>query len=135
MFCDLALQFVDVFVEASAKNAMVAWVPFLFTGGLWFGVVCCCCCCFYQLKKDWALWMQLPQPVLNELGIEADNVIKLTLPKLGSTPGDTFKAQARDGRIATFTLVSEKPAPPKKYDCAWGMVPDVEKGVVQGVVA
>ena len=103
---------------------MVAWVPFLLTFGPFAGFICCCCCCFYNFKKEWALWMQLPQPVLNELGIEDVNVVKITLPKLGSSPGDTFKAQARDGRIAEFKLVSlsENTREDMIYDWKWGWI-------------
>ena len=67
--------------------------------------------------------MQLPQPILNELGIEDENVLMIPLPELGSSPGDTFKAKARDGRIATFKLVSETPKPPMHEDCCWGSKP------------
>ena len=89
---------------------MVAFIPFLLGGPFLGFLLYCCCCCFMNIKHQLALWMKLPEPILEELGIPAKNACLITLPKR-LTAGQLFEGETRDGRIVTFTLSKAEEAP------------------------
>ena len=89
---------------------MVACVPFLLGVVPLSALIYCCCCCFMYIKQNLALWMELPEPILAELGIPPRNTCLLTMPKR-LTPGQLFEGETRDGRIITFTVTKEERVP------------------------
>ena len=105
-------------------------MPGIVAGAVGFVVlaalVCCCCCCVLETKQQLALWLGLPQGILDELGVPKDNEVKLAIPKLGCTPDQIFKEKTRDGRVITFKVVSEEP-----YITPGTPVQGVAKGVAQ----